>query len=218
MSAAVAAFLLGFPALFAIVNPVSGAFIFRTRTVDRPHEDRIVLARRVGVYAALVMLVALWAGSYVLAFFGISLPALRCAGGVVLAMYAWTSLNAPERREERKNSQMDAAMGLEDVAFYPLTLPFTTGPGTISVAVALGSAHPAAGLALLPFFAGMSVAAIAVAVLVWLLYSATDQLSRLLGQVASRAITRLSAFFQLCIGVQILITGVTEILRPLVAH
>ena len=218
MSSAIAAFLLGFPALFAIVNPVSGAFIFRTRTVDRSQADRIILARRVGLYAALVMLVALWAGSYVLAFFGISLPALRCAGGIVLAMYAWTSLNAPERREERKNTQMDAAIGLDDVAFYPLTLPFTTGPGTISVAVALGSAHPSAGLALLPFFAGMSVAAVAVAVLVWLLYSATDQLSRLLGQVASRAITRLSAFFQLCIGVQILITGVTEILRPLVAR
>ncbi len=218
MSAALAAFLLGFPALFAIVNPVSGAFIFRTRTVDRSHGDRVRLARLVGIYSALVMMVALWAGSYVLAFFGITLPALRCAGGTVLALYAWTSLNAPERREVRKNEQMDAAVGVEDVAFYPLTLPFTTGPGTISVAVALGSAHPATGLAILPFFAGMSVAAIAVAVLVWLLYSATDALSRLLGQVASRAITRLSAFFQLCIGVQILITGLTEVIRPLLAH
>ncbi len=218
MRAALAAFLLGFPALFAIVNPVSGAFIFRTRTVDRSHAGRVTLARLVGVYSAVVMLVALWAGSYVLAFFGITLPALRCAGGVVLALYAWSSLNAPERREVRKAEQIDAAAGVDDVAFYPLTLPFTTGPGTISVAVALGSAHPSGGLAILPFFAGMSVAAIAVAVLVWLLYSASDQLSRLLGQVASRAVTRLSAFFQLCIGVQILITGVTEVIRPLLRH
>ena len=218
MSTVVAAFLLGFPALFSIVNPVSGAFIFRTRTVDRSHADRVRLARRVGVYAALVMLVALWAGSYVLAFFGITLPALRCAGGVILALYAWSSLNAPERREARKTEQLDAASGQDDPAFYPLTLPFTTGPGTISVAVALGSAHPASGLALVPFFAGMSVAAVAVAALVWLLYSMTDQLARLLGQVASRAITRLSAFFQLCIGVQILITGVTEVLQPMLAR
>ncbi len=206
------AFLLGFPALFSIVNPVSGAFIFRTRTGDRDHRDRVRLARRIGLYAACVMLVALWAGSYVLAFFGISLPALRCAGGIVLALYAWTMLNAPEKREARKQDQMDSAAGLEDVAFFPLTLPFTTGPGTISVAVALGSAHPAHGLAQVPFFLGMSVAAIAVATLVWLLYSATDELSRLLGQAAARVITRLSAFFQLCIGVQILITGVTEAL------
>ena len=218
MSSAFAAFLLGFPALFSIVNPVSGAFIFRTRTVERSHAERVRLARRVGVYAGLVMLVALWAGSYVLAFFGITLPALRCAGGTVLALYAWSSLNAPERREARKAEQVAAASGLEDVAFYPLTLPFTTGPGTISVAVALGSAHPASNLAIVPFFIGMSVAAVAVAGLVWVLYSATDQISSLLGQVASRAITRLSAFFQLCIGVQILITGITEVLRPLLAR
>lgn len=218
MNAALSAFLLGFPALFSIVNPVSGAFIFRTRTVDRTRTDRIRLARRVAVYSALVMLVALWAGSYVLSFFGITLPALRCAGGTVLALYAWQSLNAPEVREARKTEQLDAASGLDDVAFYPLTLPFTTGPGTIAVTVALGSAHPTRGLSTWPFFAGMSFAAIAVALLVWLLYSATDQLSRLLGQVASRAVTRLSAFFQLCIGVQILITGVTEVLQPLLDH
>ena len=194
MSAALASFLLGFPALFSIVNPVSGAFIFRTRTQDRSHAERVQLARRVGLYAALVMLVALWAGSYVLGFFGITLPALRCAG---------------------KTEQVDAAAGQDDVAFFPLTLPFTTGPGTISVAVALGSAHPASGIALLPFFTGMSAAAIAVAALVWALYSASDQISRLLGHVAGRAVSRLSAFFQLCIGVQILVTGVTEILQPL---
>ena len=218
MNEAITAFLLGFPALFSIVNPVSGAFIFRSRTDERTHGERLKLARLVGVYSALVMLVALWAGSYVLAFFGISLPALRCAGGLVLALYAWALLNTPERQEERKLEQASHAEGLDDVAFYPLTLPFTTGPGTISVAVALGSARPSGNQAIFMFFIGMSFAALVIAVTVWLLYSFADQLSRLLGQVASRTITRLSAFFQLCIGVQILITGVTEVLAPLLKH
>lgn len=210
-----AAFLLGFPALFSIVNPVSGAFIFRTRTAERSPADRIALAGKVGIYAACVMLVALWAGSYVLAFFGITLPALRCAGGLVVALYAWTSLNSPEQREARKHAQAAPAAGLDDVAFYPLTLPFTTGPGTISVAVALGSTHPFTGRAVMPFFVGLSVAALLVAMLVWILYRFTDHFSRVLGEGVSRIITRLSAFFQLCIGVQILITGVTEVLHPL---
>jgi multiple antibiotic resistance protein len=218
MHSAIAAFLLGFPALFSIVNPVSGAFIFRIRTAERSHADRLKLARLVGLYAAAVMLVALWAGSYVLAFFGITLPALRCAGGLVLALYAWAMLNSPERRQAQKDEQAATAEGVEDVAFYPLTLPFTTGPGTISVAVALGAAHPTRGEGLLPFFIGMSAAALVLAVSVWLLYSFADQLSRLLGQNASQSITRLSAFFQLCIGVQILITGATEVLQPLLAH
>ena len=71
---------------------------------------------------------------------------------------------------------------------------------------------------MVPFFIGMSGAAALVALSVWLLYSFADQLSWLLGKNASRSITRLSAFFQLCIGVQILITGVTEVLQPLLAH
>jgi multiple antibiotic resistance protein len=136
----------------------------------------------------------------------------------VLALYAWAMLNSPEQREARKNEQASRAAGLTDVAFYPLTLPFTTGPGTISVAVALGSAHPTRGDGLIPFFIGMSGAAVALSLSVWLLYSFADQLSRLLGQNASQSITRLSAFFQLCIGVQILITGVTEVLQPLLEH
>ena len=218
MNPAVHAFLLGFPALFSIVNPVSGAFIFRIRTAERTHGERLALARLVSFYAAAVMLVALWAGSYVLAFFGISLPALRCAGGLVLALYAWEMLNSPERREAQKNEQAASAEGVDDVAFYPLTLPFTTGPGTISVAVALGSAHPTRGDGLLPFFIGMSAAAIVLSVTIWVFYSFADQLGRLAGQNASRSITRLSAFFQLCIGVQILINGVTEVLKPLLAH
>jgi multiple antibiotic resistance protein len=218
MHTAINAFLLGFPALFSIVNPVSGAFIFRIRTAERTHAERVVLARKVAVYAALVMLGALSGGSYVLAFFGITLPALRCAGGLVLAMYAWAMLNSPERREARKDEQAASAEGLDDVAFYPLTLPFTTGPGTISVAVALGSAHPTRGDGLLPFFLGMSGAVLVIALAVWALYSFADQLSWLLGKNASRSITRLSAFFQLCIGVQILITGVTEVLQPLLVH
>ncbi len=218
MNEAVASFLLGFPALFSIVNPVSGAFIFRSRTDERTHAERLKLAKLVGLYSALVMLVALWAGSYVLAFFGITLPALRCAGGMVVALYAWELLRAPEQQEQRKMEHVSQAEGLDDVAFYPLTLPFTTGPGTISVAVALGAARPTGSASIFPFFIGMSAAALVIAVSVWLLYSFTDGLSHLLGQVASRTITRLSAFFQLCIGVQILITGVVEVLTPLLGH
>src|SRR5580704_807139 len=95
------AFLLGFPALFSIVNPISGAFIFREVTADRTHA-RAALARQVALYSLVVMTVALWAGSYVLAVFGITLAALRVAGGIVVALSAWSLLNAPEHHEARK--------------------------------------------------------------------------------------------------------------------
>lgn len=212
-----AALLLAFPALFSIVNPIAGAFIFREATADRTHEERVKLARRVGLYSLLVMLVALWAGSYVLALFGVTIAALRIAGGIVLALFAWELLGAPEKREGRKQEQAaDAGSAVaEDVAFFPLTLPFTTGPGTIAVAVALGAGHPRVSGAWAGFYAGTGLAAAAMAGAIWLTYANADRLSDLLGRTGSKTVTRLSAFMLFCIGVQMLITGVEDVLGPL---
>ncbi len=160
MRDAVAAFLLGYPALFSIVNPISGAFIFREVTAHRTPADRHLLARQVATYSLAVMMLALWAGSFVLAFFGITLAALCVAGGLVVALSAWDLLNSPEKREARKQEQA-APTDNTDVALFPLTIPFTTGPGTMSVAVALGAGHPRSFPGAVWFFLGMTGAAAA---------------------------------------------------------
>ena len=95
---AAAAFLLAFPALFSIVNPVGTAFIFDAVTAHLTHADRARIAGRVGFYSLLVMLGALWAGTYILNFFGITISALRIGGGTVVALNAWHLLNAPEHQ------------------------------------------------------------------------------------------------------------------------
>jgi multiple antibiotic resistance protein len=217
MNDAVHAFLLGFPALFSIVNPISGALIFRSVTATRSPAAHTRLARLVAMYSFWVMMGALWAGSYVLAFFGITLAALRVAGGLVVAMSGWGLLNAPEVHDERKQEQAASAEGLEDIAMFPLTVPITTGPGTISVAVALGAGHPKLFNGLGWFFLGMTGAAVAMTALIWVTYSYADRLTRLMGRTGTRTITRISAFLLLCIGVQILITGVEDVLEPLLA-
>lgn len=218
MREAVNAFLLGFPALFSIVNPLSGALIFRGVTAERAPDARGRLARQVALNAFVVMMGALWAGSYVLGFFGITLAALRVAGGLVVAYNAWHLLNDPVKREVRKQEQASAAEGADDVAFFPLTIPFTTGPGTISVAVALGAGHPRLFAGLGWFFLGMTAAAAAMAAVIWVAYGSADRLGRLMGPAASRTVARLMAFLLLCIGVQILINGVVDVLRPLLAE
>jgi multiple antibiotic resistance protein len=215
MPEAVHAFLLGFPALFSIVNPISGAFIFRSVTATRDPDTRARLARLVAFNSLGVMMGALWAGSFVLAFFGITLAALRVAGGLVVAMSGWSLLNAPEQREMRKQEQAASSEGLEDIALFPLTIPFTTGPGTISVAVALGAGHPRLFGGLGWFFLGMTAAAVAMTATIWVTYRYADSLTRLMGPTGTRTITRISAFLLLCIGVQILITGVEDVLGPL---
>ncbi|WP_428491931.1 MarC family protein [Rhodopila sp.] len=215
MLEAVHAFLLGFPALFSIINPISGGFIFRGVTADRPPEAQARLARLVALNSLCVMMGALWAGSYVLAFFGITLTALRVAGGLVVALSGWRLLNAPETHEDRKQQQAATADGIEDIALFPLTIPFTTGPGTIAVAVALGAGHPRLFAGLGWFFLGMTGAALAMTAVIWVTYSYADRLTRMMGPTGTRTITRISAFLLLCIGVQIMITGVGDVLRPL---
>jgi multiple antibiotic resistance protein len=214
---AVNVFLLGFPALFSIVNPLSGAFIFRGVTASRSVRERDVIARRVALYSFIVMMGALWTGSYVLAFFGISVAALRVAGGVVVALSGWHMLNTPEQHEEQKQGEAASAEGVEDVALFPLTIPFTTGPGTIAVAVALGAGHPKLFDGLGWFFLGMTSAAVAMTVVIWVTYHYADRLAEMTGPNGSRTISRIAAFLLLCIGVQILIRGVQDVLGPLLA-
>ena len=211
------AFLLGFPALFSIVNPISGALIFRSVTESRSHGERALMAKKVAFNSLAVMMLALWAGSYVLAFFGITLAALRVAGGLVVALSGWRLLNAPETHEVRKQEQAATAEGYEDIALFPLTIPFTTGPGTIAVAVALGAGHPRLFAGLGWFFLGMTAAAVAMTAVIWVTYTYADRLTRMMGPTGTRTITRMSAFLLLCIGVQILITGVEDVLGPLLA-
>src|SRR3954447_11810344 len=131
-------FLIAFPALFSIVNPPGGALIYSQVTADRDHAERVRLAWRGAVYLGAVMLVALWAGASLIGFFGVTLSALRIAGGLVVASRAWELLSAPQQQEDRKQAQAAPAAGADDVAFFPLTMPFTAGPGTNPRAVALG--------------------------------------------------------------------------------
>lgn len=219
MASAVGAFLLAFPALFSIVNPIGGALVFGSSTASRTHAERVVLARRIATYSLLVLLASLWLGSYVLSFFGISLGALRVAGGIVVALRAWDLLSEPERQENAKQRQAAHAEGSEeDVAFFPLTVPFTTGPGTIAVAVALGAERPHDVLGLGAFFVGVTAAALAIAAVIWLLYHEADRVMALLGPTRARVVTRLVAFLLLCIGVEILSHGIEDLVGPLLAR
>ena len=202
------AFLLAFPALFSIVNPIGGALIFDSVVSDRSRGEKKRLAFRIALYAFVVLLTSLWLCSFVLAFFGVSLSALRIAGGLVVAAQAWSLLMQAEAHEERKAHQAEPAEDAEAIAFFPLTMPLTTGPGTISVAIALSSQRPGDGFGTLGFFGGLSLAAAALSLSIWLCYRASDCVVSLLGQGGARVMSRLVAFLLLCVGVQIVVTGV----------
>ena len=215
---AIAAFLLAFPALFSIVNPPSGAIIFSELTAAQTHPQRVALARRVAVYSTIVMLGALCLGTYVLSFFGISLDALRIAGGLVVSARAYEMLSAPGDTAARKQKEAEpvAGVGAENLggyAFFPLTLPFTTGPGTIAVAISLGTTRPDGFSAQGAFYAGATVAVLAMALMIWASYAMADRLSAILGDTGRQVVARLAAFLLLGIGVQIALNGIVPVLH-----
>jgi multiple antibiotic resistance protein len=203
-------FLIAFVALLSIINPVAIIFVFREMTIWAAPSERNALASRIALYALSVILASYFLGTFVLAFFGITLPVLRIAGGLVVAAAGWGLL---QRKPEPANkpAAMDTAP-LRQMAFFPLTMPLTTGPGTIAVAIALGAsrAEHTGGL-LVSAIGGFVVAAVVVSGIIWLCYRNADRLVRFTGSEGARVATTLAAFLLLCVGIQIMVNGALEI-------
>jgi len=215
-------FLLAFGALFSIVNPLSGAFIFYGATLELEPRVRAQVSRWVAIYAFSIVAASLYVGAYVLIFFGISIPVLRVAGGIVISMSGWRMLMEPDatgqRRSETPNPRsIDAPPSR--LAFYPLTMPLTTGPGTISVAISLGASRPSGFSTSLIVFCIETLAAVALlALLIYACYRNSARLADLIGATGTSIVVRLSAFLLFCIGIQVFWNGAGELLGTLPPH
>ena len=211
-------FLLAFGALFSIVNPLSGTFIFFGATRELEPRVRAQVSRWVAIYAFSIVAASLYIGAYVLSFFGISIPVLRVAGGIVVAMSGWQMLNAPDATEQRRSetpSPRSIDVPPSRLAFYPLTMPLTTGPGTISVAISLGANRPRGIASSLEFFVETLAAVALIALLVYAFYRNSARLAGWMGVTGTTIVVRLSAFLLFCIGIQVLWNGAAELLGTL---
>jgi multiple antibiotic resistance protein len=212
-------FLLTFGALFSIVNPFSGAFIYFGATRELSARMRALVSRWVAIYAFCIVAASLYIGAYVLEFFGISIPVLRVAGGIIISLSAWRMLSQPDATEQRRNETPSPAsidVAPSRLAFYPLTMPLTTGPGTIAVAISLGTGRPTGfHKATLAFLLATVLAVAALALLVYVLYRHSERLARLMGATGTSIVVRLSAFLLFCIGIQIFWNGAAELLSGL---
>ena len=204
-----------------IVNPLATAPMFTTLThgVDEP--TRADLSRRIGRHVAMLLIGATLVGSYVLDFFGISLPIVRVAGGLVVASLAWRMLNAQQAAEGDPDqmAQSVTASNVRIRAFYPLTFPLTCGPGSIAVAITVGaSLHTPKVAESLVTFAGGMLGMVLIGVLVALTYRYATRMLRPLGEMGQIVFMRLMAFILLSIGVQIVWDGVSALIGPLLAR
>jgi len=212
------AFLLVYAALFPVINPVGGAPIFLRLTNRTPKARLPSLARGVAINSFVLLLCSLFIGSHVLVFFGITLPVLRIAGGLVVAALGWRLLHQGDDLEGR---DQPAPREKEVDAFYPLTMPLTVGPGSISVAITLGSQRPssAVDLAQLAALGGGAAAGLAaIAATIYVCYRFAGNIVTVLGERGTNVMMRLSAFLLFCIGIQIIWGGLRTLLPQLPSY
>ena len=210
MSHLVTSFLAVVAALFPIVNPLGMVPVFTQLTEGSTDQTRAVLAWRIAVGGLALMLGALFVGSYILAFFGLTVPAVQVAGGLVVVSTGWRLLYQGDA--ERLGGQHDKVPA--DVilrrSFFPLTMPLTVGPGTISVAIALGS-RSAHSTELLLDAAGAIAGSLLVAASIYVCFRYATRVFRILGPEGTDVVVRLSAFILMCLGIQILWNGITDL-------
>jgi multiple antibiotic resistance protein len=211
---AVKVFLLTISALFPIVDPLAGSPIFLAMTQEYSTTTRKALAWRVSVNSLLLMVGSYFVGAHVLNFFGVSLPVVQVGGGLVVASMGWGMLLEKQQSYEtaRKNVQCSDVL---HSAFYPLTLPLTVGPGSISVAITLGANSTRRYGFHVPIVFAALVAMAIVALSVLLCYGLADQLARAVGKTGMIVIVRLSSFLLVCIGVQIMWNGISALVSSL---
>jgi multiple antibiotic resistance protein len=209
--------LLVFAALLPIVNPFGMAPIFAEMTLGYSQNIRRTVAMRVAVNCTVLLVASLFVGSYILQFFGISLAAVQVGGGLLVTIAGWRILNQQEDLKERQLDSQPSTDRILSQAFYPLTMPLTVGPGSIAVAITLGSnLHEERHVQLIISALAAVIGILLIGVTIFLCYRFSDKLERLLGPNGTSILIRLSAFIVVCIGIQIMSNGLDDFYRYLV--
>ena len=207
--------LLVVSALFPIVDPIGGSPVFLSLTLNYDTKTRRLLARRIAINSFILLVASFAVGSHVLSFFGISLPVVQVGGGMIVVATGWAMLKQSTENDRKTVERTVSSADVFRDAFYPLTLPLTVGPGSITVAITLGANAPHnLGANLLSILAAVIGSAL-VAATIYLCYAFADRLALVLGPTGTNVILKLTSFLLVCIGVQIFWNGVSQLIRAL---
>jgi multiple antibiotic resistance protein len=209
-------FGLAFSALLPVVNPLGSALVFLGLVGPAPDSVYRDLARKVAIRTTLFFLVVELIGTALLTFFGISLPVVQVAGGLVLASMGWSLLNQQAVRPN-PNTAAVAEVGygsLEEKVFYPLTFPVTVDPGCIVVMLTL-SAHASVKNLRdnVTSHAAILAAVVVLSVIVFISYAYAPKITERISPQTAHGILRIIAFVLLCVGVQICWNGLHSLIR-----
>jgi multiple antibiotic resistance protein len=217
------AFLLAFSALLPLINPLGSALVFLSLVGNAPPQVYRSLARRIAVNNIIFLGAMELVGSAILNFFGISLPIVQVAGGLVIAAMGWRVLNEDDSdadtraKTEEAGQQGDSALAsLKQKAFYPFTFPVTSGPGTLVTVLTLSARTAGNKLSTnLLGHAGLFASVVVISILVYFCYAYAPKITTKISPNTAHGILRVIAFILLCIGVQIAWNGISALAKTL---
>ncbi|MCZ2222389.1 MAG: MarC family protein [Chitinophagales bacterium] len=205
-------------ALFPVINPIGSALIVNPYLSKLSNNERKLAVRKITLYAFSICVVALFAGHFILELFGISIPVIQLAGGIIICKMGWESLSEKNNSEaddknidELKDNSFD---NLSNKLFYPLTFPITTGAGTISVLFTL-SAH-STNVHWTEYLINTTAVLVSISFLcflVYFFYRNTDKIVKKLGTNGQTIANRFIAFLIFCVGLQIAVTGIKALFK-----
>ncbi len=193
-------------ALLPIVNPFSTAPMFLSLTEGYSEAERNLQAKKGVMYMSAILLVFLLAGSFIMNFFGLSLPGMRIAGGILVSGVGMGMLKPKD--SEHTEAEAKEAKAKQDISFTPLAMPSLSGPGAISVVIGMSSIAQGYWLD----YVYIALGILAVAAIVFFTLRSSTRLVKLLGVNGLHAMTKIMGFIILCVGVQFVVTGVLGVL------
>lgn len=198
-------FFTAFTSIISVANPLAAMPVFLSLTERNTDRERISIAQKSSFYMFLVLIIFLLAGTYIMSFFGISLPGIRIAGGLIILRAAFAMLNPDVSEKKISDEAEEAAKQKEDISFSPMAMPMLSGPG--SIAVVIGLASQADGI--MDLFV-MSVAIILVALISYGVLRLAPFSARYIGPTGMNAVTRMMGFIAMAIGVQFILNGISK--------
>ena len=213
-STIIASFIAVFAALFPVINPLGGGPIFLNMVQGCSQGVRNKLALGVSINSFFLLLGSMLIGPELLLFFGITLPALKLAGGMVVIAMGWSLLNQQSSsKDSGNNSSAITDANASGAAFFPLTMPLTIGPGSIATGISIMAGVRDAGAfsfkSQLPHLIGGFIGLVVLAACIYVVYRESSAIQRILGESGTNVLMRLFAFILLAIGVQIFLGGLS---------
>ncbi|MCZ8169377.1 MAG: MarC family NAAT transporter [Flavobacterium sp.] len=202
-------FIFLLAALFSVLNPIGTVPIFVALTQDYTKAERSKVSLWTAINVCLILVISYFIGQYVLTFFGITIPALRIAGGIIIASSGFGLLNGKFSRNKGLDKKAEEeAQQRDNIALTPLAMPMLAGPGSISLLIAYYQEHNSTQEIIFS-----TLAIFAVAVLIFLILRSAHYLAKYLGASGIVAISRIVGFLTIAIGIQYIINAVTSILK-----